>query len=55
MNAFLKNLVAILFAGHMIGYRKMDTAFGATACENLAAALGRHSQTKAVLVDSSAS
>lgn len=43
------------FACHVVGYRKVDTTFGTTAGENLTAVLGGHSQTKTVLVDSSAS
>lgn len=51
---FLKNPMD-LFACHVVGYRKMEATFGATTCENFTTVLCGHSQTKSVLVDSSAS
>lgn len=51
---FFQNRVPYLFTGDVVGNRKGYTTFSATAGENLATVLGGHSQTKTVLVDSSA-
>ena len=43
-----------LLACYVVRHCKWSAAFGATACQNLAAVLGSHTFTEAVLVDSSA-